>query len=69
MPEEIGKPFHGECVMDADLVDFELFDYIVITPIGYDSDILPKFITCKMEKISGLDIVNTDTKIILKSKK
>ena len=69
LPEEIGKPFHGECVMDADLVDFELFDYIVITPIGYDSDILPKFITCKMEKISGLDIVNTDTKIILKSKK
>ena len=69
LPEEIGKPFHGECVMDVDLVDFELFDYIVITPIGYDSDILPKFITCKMEKISGLDIVNTDTKIILKSKK
>ena len=69
LPEEIGMPFHDAIIMDVDLVDFELFDYIVITPIGYDSDIIPKFTTCKKGKVFGLDMVITDSKILLKSRK
>jgi len=66
LPEEIGKLFHGECVMDIDLVNFELFDYILITPIGYDDVILPKFDTYKTKKISGLDMVTTDREVVLR---
>ena len=65
LPEEIGRTFHGKCVTDIDLVNFELFDNILITPIGYDDDILPKFTNFKMEKISGLDMVTTESVVRL----
>ena len=69
LPEEIGRIFHGKCVTDIDLVNFELFDNILITPIGYDSDIIPKFTSCKEGKVLGLDMLITDSKIVLKSRR
>ena len=69
LPEEIGKLFHDAIIMDVGLVNFELFDCIVITPIGYDGDITPKFTACKEGKILGLDMVITDNKILLKSRR
>jgi hypothetical protein len=65
LQEEIGKMFHGECVMDVDLVDFELFDNIMITPIGYDSDILPKFSGCRIEQIVGLNLATTTAEVVI----
>jgi len=66
LPEEIGRTFHGKCVMDVKLVNFELFDNVLITPIGYDEDILPKFTNFKMKKLLGIDIIATNSEYILK---
>lgn len=54
MPEEIGREFRGIPVKDVALLDLNRFNSILITPIGYDDEILRHFEGIEDQMILGI---------------
>lgn len=68
LPEEIGQLFNGREVLDVHELRANLYDSILITPIGYDQDILRCFPKPLSLNVFGLEILNANNQIIYKGR-
>jgi hypothetical protein len=64
LPEEIGQLFNGREVLDVHELRANLYDSILITPIGYDQDILRWFPKSLSLNIFGLEILSVGDQIV-----
>ena len=62
--EEINKTFCGKFVLDLNNINFDDFDMILITPIGYNEKILKKFDPNLNHKIYWVTIKDIKNKTI-----
>jgi hypothetical protein len=68
LPEEIGQNFNGLKVLDVEALRVNLYDLILITPIGYDQDILRFFPKPVPSNVFGLDILSDKNQIFYKER-
>ena len=68
LPEEIGQSFNGREVLDVQGLSANLYDSILITPIGYDQDILRCFPKPLSLNVFGLEILNANNQIIYRGR-
>lgn len=68
LKEEIGCIFNDKEVLDIKNILLNSYQAILITPIGYDSDILQFFEKSSESDLFGLDIVSIEDKIVYKER-
>lgn len=69
LKEEVNAKFRGKTILDISKIDFDNFDDILITPVGYDEDILRHFPTAIIKKIKGVSLTHINDKILLSLRK
>lgn len=68
LPEEIGQSFNGRKVLDVHALRVNLYDSVLITPTGYDQDILSCFPKPVSSNIFGLDIASINDQIVYRER-
>ena len=69
LPEEIGRVFKGKKIKDIKKVNFNNFSNILITPVGYDADILKYFPDKIVDSIKGVSLIHINDKLQLSLRK
>jgi hypothetical protein len=64
LPEEIGQVFRGKKVLDVKKINVDDYSCILITPIGYDKNILELFPHHSLDRIIGINRSKIDSNIV-----